>query len=177
MDFTFNNRVPVSVRIWAVPFAWEDHAVEKALYVQDQWTIDRLTLNLGVRYNDVFQELDEATLAAGPFVGERTLPRVPNFPHWRNLNPRLGGAYDLSRHGQDGRQGGARPIQPADPGDRTGATPAQPVAEHQPHLERQLLRCGRPTHAATSVPTATCSIPCPTASAWGRGRTATSDRT
>jgi hypothetical protein len=100
MDYTFNNRVPVSVRIWAVPFAWEDHAVEKAAYVQDQWTIARMTLNLGLRYNDVFQELDEATLAAGPFVPARTLPRVPNFPHWRNLNPRLGGAYDLSGTGK-----------------------------------------------------------------------------
>jgi hypothetical protein len=100
MDYTFNNRVPVSVRIWAVPFAWEDHAVEKAAYVQDQWTIDRLTLNLGLRYNDVFQELDEVTLAAGPFVPARTLPRVPNFPHWRNLNTRVGAAYDLSDAGK-----------------------------------------------------------------------------
>ncbi len=95
MDFTFNNRVPVSVRIWAVPFAWEDHAVEKVLYAQDQWSIRRLTLNLGVRYNDVFQELDPVTLVAGPFVPERKLPRVPNHPHWKNLNPRVGGAYDL----------------------------------------------------------------------------------
>jgi hypothetical protein len=34
-------------------------------------------------------------LAAGPFVPERTLPEVKNYPHWRNLNPRLGAAYDL----------------------------------------------------------------------------------
>ena len=76
-----NNRVPVSVRIWAVPFAWQDHAADRVAFVQDQWTIDHLTLNLGLRYNDVFQELDEVHLAAGPFVPERTLPRVPNFPH------------------------------------------------------------------------------------------------
>ena len=95
MDYTFNNRVPVQVRIWAVPFAWQDHAVDKVIFVQDQWTIARLTMNIGARYNDVFQELDEVHLAAGPFVPERTLPRVPNFPHWRNLNPRLGGAYDV----------------------------------------------------------------------------------
>ncbi len=95
MDFTFNNRVPVAVRIWAVPFAWEDHAVEKVLYVQDQWSIRKLTLNLGIRYNDVAQHLDPVTLAAGPFVPERKLPEVRNHPHWQNLNPRIGGAYDL----------------------------------------------------------------------------------
>ena len=100
MDFVFNNRVPIQVRIWAVPFAWEDHAVEKVFFVQDQWTMDRLTLNLGARYNDVFQDLDEVTLAAGPFVPERTLPYIPNFPHWRNLLPRMGGAYDLSGTGK-----------------------------------------------------------------------------
>ena len=74
--------------------------MEKVLFVQDQWTMDRLTLNLGVRYNDVFQDLDEVTLAAGPFVPERTLPYIPNFPHWRNLLPRMGGAYDLSGTGK-----------------------------------------------------------------------------
>ncbi len=135
MDFVFNNRVPIQVRIWAVPFAWEDHAVEKVVFVQDQWTMDRLTLNLGVRYNDVFQDLDEVTLAAGPFVPERTLPYIPNFPHWRNLLPRMGGAYDLFGTGKTAVKGCARAQQSSDPGDGPGAAAAQPVAEHRASVE------------------------------------------
>jgi hypothetical protein len=95
MDYTFNNRQPVSVRIWAVPFAWEDRGSETTFYAQDQWTLDRLTLNLGLRYGDVHQDLSEVDLVAGPFVPARTLPEVKNYPHWRNLNPRVGAAYDL----------------------------------------------------------------------------------
>ena len=157
MDFVFNNRVPIQVRIWAVPFAWEDHAVEKVVFVQDQWTMDRLTLNLGVRYNDVFQDLDEVTLAAGPFVPERTLPYIPNFPHWRNLLPRMGGAYDLFGTGKTAVKGSLGRYSSSDPGDGPGAAAAQPVAEHRD--ERGMIASlARATPApATTSPTATCS--------------------
>ena len=66
-----------------------------AIYAQDQWTIDRLTLNLGVRFNDAKASTPEQVLGAGYFVPERRFAPLDNVPHYRNLSPRLGVAYDL----------------------------------------------------------------------------------
>ena len=35
------------------------------------------------------------TLPAGPFVPERPIPLFENVPHWKNVNPRVGLAYDV----------------------------------------------------------------------------------
>ena len=95
MTYTFRNQVPTNVTIWAVPFAWEEQGRDISAYAQDQWTLGRATLNLGVRYNEVNNSTGGYTLAAGPFVPERVIAEVKNTPHWRNLNPRAGVAYDV----------------------------------------------------------------------------------
>lgn len=94
-DYTFRNRVPQSVRIWAVPFGTEDRSRDVAVYAQDQWTIRKLTLNLGLRFNDFDATIPAFSLPAGPFVPARSFPEVTHSPHWTNLSPRLGAAYDL----------------------------------------------------------------------------------
>jgi hypothetical protein len=99
-DYTFRNGVPTNVRIWAVPYAWEEDGRDISVYVQDQWTMGQTTLNLGVRYNDTSTSLPEVHLAPGYFVGARVLPAVKNQPHWKNLNPRVGIAYDLGGQGK-----------------------------------------------------------------------------
>jgi len=99
-DYTFRNGVPTNVRIWAVPYAWEEDGKDYSFYAQDQWTLGRATLNLGLRYNDTSTSLPEVHLAGGFFVGPRVLPEVKNQPHWRNLNPRVGVAYDLGGTGR-----------------------------------------------------------------------------
>jgi hypothetical protein len=94
-DYTFRNGVPVSVRIWAVPHGFEEAFRDVSVYAQDQWTIERATLNLGLRFNDVRAWTPEQVLVAGPFVPERRLAPTNNVPHFRNLDPRLGVAYDV----------------------------------------------------------------------------------
>src|SRR5882672_5020390 len=66
-----------------------------ALYVQDQWTYRRLTLNAGLRYSDATARTPEQVLGAGFFVPERRFAPVDDIPHYRNLSPRIGFAYDL----------------------------------------------------------------------------------
>ena len=94
-DYTFREGIPQSVRIWAVPFGTEDRSRDIVLYAQDQWTIRRLTLNLGLRYSDFNASIPEQHLPAGPFVEARSFAAVKDSPAWKNLNPRLGAAYDL----------------------------------------------------------------------------------
>ena len=68
------------------------------LYAQDQWkAVQRLTVNLGVRF-DTFNALTlEEHLPAARFVGARDYAPVENVPNWRNITPRVGVAYDLIR--------------------------------------------------------------------------------
>jgi hypothetical protein len=94
-DYTFRNGLPVSVRVWAVPHGFEEAIRDVAWYAQDQWTIQRATLNFGLRFNDVRAWTPEQVLVAGPFVPERRLAPTNNVPHFRNLDPRLGVAYDV----------------------------------------------------------------------------------
>lgn len=94
-SYTFRGRTPQSVTIWAVPFQTEQRGRDIATYVQDQWTMDRLTLNLGVRINNLNGSAPETTLPAGPFVPARSFPAVKDSPNYWNINPRFGAAYDL----------------------------------------------------------------------------------
>ena len=98
--YTFNNQRPVSLQLLATPTHFEETALDAAIYVQDQWTMDRLTLNLGLRYNDIDMSSPELILPPGFFVGERLVPAAEHIPHWRNLSPRLGAAYDLFGDGR-----------------------------------------------------------------------------
>jgi len=93
--YTFNNQRPVSIQLLATPQHFEEEGNDIAVYAQDQWTVGKLTMNLGLRYNEIDTSSPEQILPAGFFVSERRLPAAEHIPHWRNLDPRLGAAYDL----------------------------------------------------------------------------------
>jgi hypothetical protein len=99
-SYTFRNGVPESVTIWAVPHGLRGSAVNTGLFAQDQWTIDRMTLNIGVRYSEWKGSTPEQLLPAGPFVPERTVAATKNNPLFRSLNPRAGVAYNLFGDGR-----------------------------------------------------------------------------
>jgi hypothetical protein len=95
VDYRFNNGVPNQLTLLDAPWNFEESVNDVALYVQDQWTRNRLTLNLGVRYNEVRGSVPEQVLGEGFFVPERRFAALDKVPHYRNLSPRLGFAYDL----------------------------------------------------------------------------------
>ena len=94
-SYTFRNQVPVSVTIFAFPSGTYNTSTENAVYVQDQWTMRQLTLNLGIRYNEYDAYIPPAHLPAGLWVPARDFPEVKHSPNWKNLSPRVGAAYDL----------------------------------------------------------------------------------
>ena len=67
------------------------------IYVQDAWTMDRLTLNAGVRYDWFQNSVPGGTREAGWFAPELTLPDplLENVPNWQDFNGRFGAAFDL----------------------------------------------------------------------------------
>jgi hypothetical protein len=90
----------VSVRIWSVPTGTVDRTQAVGTFVQDQWTVRKLTLNLALRFDAFDGTVPVQHLPAGPFVPARDFPAVSNTPKWRSVNPRLGAAYDLFGNGR-----------------------------------------------------------------------------
>ena len=96
VQYYFRNGVPVS--LWQV--ASPNKSIVKiranaGLFVQDQWTLRKLTLNLGLRF-DYFDAYSPAqTRPGGEFVPETRFPEVNGLPTFKDLSPRLGAAYDV----------------------------------------------------------------------------------
>ena len=65
LSYTFNGLTPVSITQRA-PYTSETHVHDGGIYAQDRWTIDRLTLNLGVRWD--FYRTSYPTQTLGPTV-------------------------------------------------------------------------------------------------------------
>ena len=94
---------PNRVTVFATPL--ELNAVMRAnmgIFAQDQWTIDRLTLNLGVRFDYFNAYVPAQTIGPGPNVPTRNVSfaQVDDVPNWKNTSPRLGAVYDLFGNGR-----------------------------------------------------------------------------
>ena len=98
-DF-FTAQFPLQVTQFGTPRLSFQSSFDLGIYAQDQWTIDRLTLNLGVRYDHINAFVPEQTHPAGRFVDTFTTGRIENVPNYHDIAPRLGLAYDLSGDGR-----------------------------------------------------------------------------
>jgi hypothetical protein len=100
MSFTFNGTTPTGLTEWADPLIFRERARNIGLYAQDQWTVGRMTLNYGGRYDRIHGWVPAAQLPAGPFVGARSYAKVDNVPLYNDLSPRLGFSYDVFGKGK-----------------------------------------------------------------------------
>jgi hypothetical protein len=101
LAYQFLNGVPVQIRQNATPQNRRNNLkADLGIYGQDRWTVERLTLNLGLRFDYFNAYVPDQTAAAGPFVPERHFGPVYDVPNWKNLNSRLGAAYDLFGDGR-----------------------------------------------------------------------------
>jgi hypothetical protein len=68
------------------------------IFAQDQWTMNRLTLQGALRLNMTKQSYEDYTLLPTRFTPNRpvtVLSGNDNVVNWKDLNPRLGASYDL----------------------------------------------------------------------------------
>lgn len=98
----YRNGRPESVLIHNTPLFFSNRLNhDLALYAQDSWTIDRLTLSPGIRVEWINAEIRPQTTGAGRFVPAREFARESCMPCWGpDISPRVAGTYDLFGNGK-----------------------------------------------------------------------------
>jgi hypothetical protein len=102
MSFRFNNGVPNRLTLEATPYPLTtDVAADHGLFVQDRWTVHRMTLTAGLRYDYFHITFPETRVGPGQFAPTRNIvfPATDGV-RWHELEPRSGLAYDLFGNGK-----------------------------------------------------------------------------
>jgi len=73
----------------------KEHMTPLGIFVQDQWTLPRMTLNLGVRFDAFNGRVPAQSFRATPFIPAREFAEIADAVRFTDVNPRLGAAYDL----------------------------------------------------------------------------------
>jgi hypothetical protein len=101
-DVTYRtlDGVPNLVTYFTTPYASPLTLNPLALFVQDQWTLARWTINAGLRYDQFRTSYDAIHVEP-----TRWLPVARDYPgaevlNWRDLSPRLGFSWDLFGNGK-----------------------------------------------------------------------------
>ncbi|MGE3508915.1 MAG: carboxypeptidase regulatory-like domain-containing protein [Vicinamibacterales bacterium] len=92
----YRNGVPDSVRLYNTPVRANEYLnANLGMFVQDAWTVNRMTLNMGVRFERFVGQIKDQNIGEGRFAPARTFNEVTGLPSWFDVAPRLGVSYDL----------------------------------------------------------------------------------
>ncbi len=100
--YRFNNGVPNLITMYGTPTTSASQVnAEIGIFAQDRWTLKRLTMNLGVRYDQFDAGYPVQTLGPAPLQPTRNLsfPAVTGI-NLKDITPRIGTAYDLFGNGK-----------------------------------------------------------------------------
>jgi hypothetical protein len=95
--------VPAFVTIQAPVSGWQDNLnYNLGIFVQDRWTMNRLTLSGGIRLDFLNESTEPFTAGPHRWAPNRNFQfgSVENVPNWKDVNPRISGTYDLFGDGK-----------------------------------------------------------------------------
>jgi hypothetical protein len=96
-----SDGVPNSVRLYNSGTSAQNALATTSFFVTDTWTIERLTLNVGARFDRYRVWLPEQTTPVSRFNPvARTYEEISEVVAFNHLVPRLGATYDLTGDGQ-----------------------------------------------------------------------------
>ena len=91
----FQDNKAFQATILNTPVRFEDDLkADVGIYGQDSWTINRLTLNYGARWEYFASGIPEEVSTPGRFSAARTFGPI-DMPTWKSISPRGGAVYDL----------------------------------------------------------------------------------
>jgi hypothetical protein len=101
LSFTFNNGNPTQLTQSLLPYTTSYRTRNLSLYVQDQWTRGRMTLQGALRFdrNSSFspeQRIPASNFLANPIV----FPKTTGVDAYKDISPRGGLAYDVFGNGK-----------------------------------------------------------------------------
>ena len=102
LTYRFNNGVPNQLTQRATPlYRAERQKLDLGIYLQDKWTVRRLTLSGGLRFSAFQSYFPEQTLEPAPLVPDRhvTFPKT-DMADWKDIVPRFGSVYDVRGDGK-----------------------------------------------------------------------------
>lgn len=102
-ELQFNRGVPSQIVAYNYPFATSTNSLHsQAVYLTDTFTMNRVTINAGVRWERYYNFYPEQTKEAGQFSAifpARTFPQQDVLT-WIDTVPRLGMAWDVTGNGK-----------------------------------------------------------------------------
>ena len=101
LAYTVNNGTPVSLTQSLLPFTTSYRTRNMSLYVQDQWTRGRMTLQGALRFDRNWSVFPEQTIPASNFLKTPLVfPETKGVNAYKDISPRGGVAYDVFGNGK-----------------------------------------------------------------------------
>jgi len=95
----YNNGAPLRVRQFNTPVFSENIANVTGFFLQDSWSMNRLTLNVGGRFDRYVGKLPDQERGNNRFIGAASFPGREVINQTRGVW-RLGAAYDMTGNGR-----------------------------------------------------------------------------